>query len=122
MSFTSIDMIRQHLRESDVPRDTFRDVPVQLTSAAPLALVHSNLKPGTVKVKGKELGTPQFRNLTITPQPVSIGSAEVIPDSVVIASDSSLGKIYSENADYHLDYEYGVLSRGSGSAIPAVQK
>jgi hypothetical protein len=36
----------------------------------------------------------------------------------VVAGDSSLGKIYIENVDYHIDYDDGSISRITSGAIP----
>ena len=99
------------------------DVRVQLLTASPVALLHANLKAGTVRVKGKWIGTPRFESVTLVAQPVALASQQVIPNSVVVASDSSLGTIYTENTDYHVDHVEGTLARiatgmiGSGAAV-----
>lgn len=123
MAFTNMDTVRQHLRQEGAVRDTFADVTVQLLAASPVALLHANLKAGTVRVKGKEIGTPRSQVVTLASQPVVLANQQVIPDSVVVASDSSLGTIYTENTDYHVDHAEGKLARiatgmiGSGTAV-----
>lgn len=117
MAFTNIETVRQHLSQSAAARDSFRDVPLELAGAAAAALVHANLKSGTVKVKGKEIGAPRYQSVTLESQPVALASSELIPDSVVAASDTSLGTIYTENADYHIDYVSGTISRVATGAI-----
>ena len=44
---------------------------------------------------------------------------ELIPDTVVVANDSSLGRIFAENGDYSIDYENGKITRILGGSIPA---
>jgi hypothetical protein len=123
MAFTNTDTVRQHLRQEGAVRDTFADVTVQLLAASPVALLHANLKAGTVRIKGKEIGTPRSENVTLAAQPVALANQQLIPDSVVVASDSSLGTIYTENTDYHVDNVDGKLARiaagtiGSGTAV-----
>jgi hypothetical protein len=118
MAFTNSEIVRLHLRQDGVLRDTFTDVPVQLLAASPTALLHANLKTGSIRVKGKEIGTPQFQNARLGSQPVSLSSQQLIPDSVVVASDTSLGTIFTENCDYHIDHAAGTLSRLADGAIP----
>ncbi len=119
MPFTNIETIRQYLAQVGEARDTFTDVSVQLLAASPSALLHANLRQGTVKVKGKEIGTPRFENLALTSQPVTLANRDLIPDSVVVASDSSLGTIYTENVDYHVDHADGKLARITAGSIPS---
>ncbi len=80
--------------------------------------MHTQLKEGSLVVKGKELGAPQATLVTLGELPASLGAANLIPDSVVVASDSSLGRIYAEHIDYHIDYLHGTIVRLEGE-IPA---
>ncbi len=119
MSFTNLETVRLHLQESGSLRELIRDVPLRFAGVNPVALVHSNLLAGSVVVKGKELGAPRAIGVTLDSQPASLGATQVIPDSVVVARDSSLGEIYAENVDYHVDYASGQLSRiASGKIDP----
>jgi hypothetical protein len=101
-----------------VGRDSYRDVPVQLTGTSPVAIGHGRLKSGTVIVKGKEIGAPRFEQVAIDGEPVKLACDQLIPDSMVVASDTSLGKIYTENLDYSADYPAGKLLRLADGAIP----
>ena len=42
---------------------------------------------------------------------MALAEQNIIPDSVVVASDSSLGTIYTENLDYHVDHVGGKIAR-----------
>ena len=111
MAFTNSETVRQHLSQSGAVRDTFTDVPVMLQAASPVALLHSNLKSGSVLVKGKEIGTPRYQSVVLSSQPAALAEQNIIPDSVVVASDGSLGTIYTENLDYHIDHIGGKVAR-----------
>lgn len=119
MPFTTAQTVRNHLQESATLRDSFRDVAVELSGLTANALMHTHLKEGSVVVKGKELGSPHATLVTIESSPVSLGWTNVVPDSVVVASDSSLGHIYIEHVDYHIDYKLGTIERIADAAIPA---
>lgn len=114
MPFTNTEIVRRHLIEATSLRDTYRDVAVEMSGLATIALMHSQLKVGSLVVKGKELGAPHTTLVTLDDQPMPLGFANVIPDSVVVASDTSLGRIYTEHIDYHIDYARGLIQRLDG--------
>lgn len=118
MPFTNIDTIRQHLADSEVAQARYRDVPVRLNGTSSAALLHRNLLPGSVVVKGKEAAAPLFSKQNLDLEPTFLGKKQLIPDSVAIASDSSLGTIYTENVDYQVDYAEGTVSLLSDGSVP----
>lgn len=114
MPFTNSEIVRHHLIETMSLRDSYRDVAVEMSGLAAIALMHSQLKEGSLVVKGKELGAPYATLVTLGDSPSPLGFANLIPDSVVVASDSSLGRIYAEHVDYHIDYLQGTVRRLEG--------
>ena len=58
-----------------------------------------------------------YEAVTIADNPVSLGHAHLITDSVVAAADQSLTTIYRENIDYIVDYRAGTISRIDGGGI-----
>ncbi len=83
----------------------------------PLELPHKGIKIGSEKVKGKEYNQPVYEAVIIADNPVSLGHANLITDSVVAASDQSLTTIYRENIDYIIDYNAGTISRIEAGGI-----
>lgn len=122
MPFTNLDRVRQHLSEVGVGQDNFRDVPIQLSGMAPAFVGHARIKSGSLVVKSKELGKPQFESIAFSDDSVSLAKQGVIPDSVVVASDTSLGTIYTENVDFTVDCEEGKVTRvGEGGIASDAQ-
>ncbi len=119
MPFTNTATIRNHLQETATLRDSYSDVAVELQGGSPVALMHSRLKDGSLVVKGKELGAPCATTVILDSAPVALGRQNLIPDSVVVASDSSLGRIFNEHTDYHIDYAAGTIMRLPSGSIPA---
>ena len=117
MPFTTVQTVRNHLQESTNLRDSYRDVALEMSGLAANALMHSHLKEGSVVVKGKELGSPRATLVQIESTPVSLGWTNLIPDSVVVASDSSLGRIFIEHVDYHVDHKLGTIERIPDGAL-----
>lgn len=100
-------------------RKEFRDVPLRLSGSESLPLLHGNLKSGTVRVKGLKKGTPNYESITLVDQRVApLKCSNVVPDSVVVASNSSLGTIYTEEVDYHVAPQRGALYRIATGKIP----
>ncbi len=109
MPFTNVDKVKQHLSESGVGQDTFQDVAIHLVGVSPVSLGAAHLRAGSVMVKSKEIGKPQQQEVTLSSDQVLLADQNLIPDSVVVASDTSLGQIYTENLDYSVDYPGGKL-------------
>jgi len=117
MPFTNINTVREHLSESGAVFDDFHDLPVQLSGTTNIALTHSGLIKESVKVKGKEIGAPLTTKIVLGDSDVSLSDQQLIPDSVVVAADDSLSKIYTENIDYHVDYTAGKVNRITSGTI-----
>ncbi len=122
MPFTNVDSVRKHLVDSVVAQASFRDVPLRLEGTSAVALLHRNLIADSIVVKGKEISSPQFVHQALDTEPTFIGKEQLIPDSVAVASDTSLGIIYTENVDYQVDYSTGNISRLEDGSIPDGEK
>jgi len=76
--------------------------------------------PDSEKVKGKEMIEPFREDIDFSgSETVELSRTELIPDTIVVAADSSLGTIYVENLDYHVDYDSGRIIRIQSGSIPA---
>lgn len=85
-------------------------------------LEQSNVTEGSECVKIIRVNTPQADShnaITLNDQVgVDLDAQKIVRDSVVIASDLVLTTVYTENSDYIIDYENGVVARTtSGSTI-----
>jgi len=119
MSFTNIDLVKKHIREHQLGTTNIENVSCQLLDETPFQLPHINLLPNSERVKGKEQNIPTQENISFSSSDtVSLAHQELIPDTVVVAKDSSLGQIYVENIDYSVDYDNGRLTRIPDGSIP----
>ena len=119
MSFTTIDIVRKHLIENHVAVDQVDSEPVKLISDSSAKLKYPPVNDGSEKVKAKEQIKPDYQLADFSSSnKVNLGKTDLIRDSVVVASDSSLGIIYKENLDYTVDYNSGLLTRISVGNIP----
>lgn len=96
------------------------NVACRLNSEIYFQLPNIMLQAGSEKVKAKEQSTPFQETISFaSSDSVKLSHQELIPDTVVVANDSSLGRIFAENGDYSIDYENGKITRSSGGSIPA---
>ncbi len=121
MSFTNIAIVRKHLTDFRRPQRAVENHLLRLSSSEPVELPHKGIKLGSEKVKGKEYSLPEYENVALGVNPVSLGHNNIIGDSVVVASDQSLTRIYNENVDFLIDYNSGTIERLEGGNIPAGQ-
>jgi hypothetical protein len=119
MSFTNIDLVKKHILEHRFSTTDIENVACHLLDETPFQLPHLDILPNSEKVKGKEQNVPVQENVSFSSsEEASLAHPELIPDTVVVAKDSSLGEIYVENLDYSIDYENGKVTRISDGSIP----
>lgn len=119
MPFTNITIIRKHLAELRKTLRTVEDFYLHLDGTEEHDLPHKNIKLESEKVKGREKNSPELQSVVIGNDPVALNHTNLIPQSIVVASDESLGMIYKENVDFHAEYKDGTISRIATGAIPA---
>ena len=120
MSFTNIDLVKKHILEHQLGATNMENVACHLLSQTPFQLPHINILPSSEKLKGKEQNVPTQENISFSSSDtVSLSHPELIPDTVVVAKDSSLGELYVENIDYSIDYDNGRITRIPDGSLPA---
>lgn len=117
MSFTNLALVRKHISEHHIGTAQFENIPIHLTGTAPIQLPNVNILFDSEKVKAKEMIAPISENIVFSSDTVNLAHSEIIPDSVVLAKDSSLGQIYIENVDFSINYDEGKVSRISDGSI-----
>ncbi|MCI0596294.1 MAG: hypothetical protein L0Z48_07100 [candidate division Zixibacteria bacterium] len=117
MPFTNAQLVRKHLIEHSSVGQTVENFPLKLTGTTPVKLPGAPLLANSDKVKGKEDGTPKQKTVLLTLAGVQLQSTDLLPESVVVASDSSLGTVYVEQVDFAVDYPAGKIRRLAGGAL-----
>lgn len=117
MPFTSPDLVRAHIANANFGEAEVRNVPIILNGTSPTQLPHAGLTQGAI-VKSKRSNTPSSESAVLTTGWTVLNHAQLISDSsVVIANNSSLGIVYTENIDYVVDYAGGRVRRIESGAI-----
>ena len=120
MSFTTKDIVKKHILDHHLGSTLMENEPLQLTGNDAVSLQRKMILKGSEKVKGKEQLEPVQETVSFAGSDTfSLSHSELIPDTVVVAGDSSLGTIYLENVDYHMDYDNGEIRRISSGSLAA---
>ncbi|MCP4703141.1 MAG: hypothetical protein GY865_00905 [candidate division Zixibacteria bacterium] len=117
MSYTNIELVRKYISFGNLPGGLQKDYPVTFTGLEKVILPGHSIIEDTVVVKAVGSAEPTFEEVTLGDSTILLAQAQLVPNSVAVASDSSLGIIYTENADYSIDYTNGKISRIGGGAI-----
>jgi hypothetical protein len=119
MSFTTKEIVKKHILDHHLGSTNVENEAVRLLGTEWLQLQKHIILEGSEKIKGKEQLEPNREDISFSSADTQgLSHAELIQDTVVTASDSSLGIIFVENVDYHIDYDTGEITRLAGGSIP----
>lgn len=120
MAFTNIDLVKKHILEHELGTVSKENVACRLVGETPFQLPNVLILSGSEKVKAKEQSSPTQETVSfVSSDTMQLTHPELIPDTVVVAKDSSLGEIYMENVDYSIDYDNGRITRIASGSIPS---
>jgi hypothetical protein len=119
MPFTTNEIIRKHILDHHVGSSLVSDERVYLTGTDNCRLQNRTVLQSSDIVKAREQGQPIMEAVSFElGDTFSLAHEQLVPESVVVAGDSSLGQIYVENVDYHIDYRSGIINRIGTGSIP----
>ncbi|MBU1470709.1 MAG: hypothetical protein KJ723_08485 [candidate division Zixibacteria bacterium] len=111
MPYTNIELVRKHLQESEQSTGQIENHLIRPDGLTAVQLPHAGIVDGSEKVKGKEQIAPARETISLAGEASSLSRGDLIAESVVIASDSSLTQIFTENIDYTVNYTSGGITR-----------
>jgi hypothetical protein len=120
MPFTTKDIVKKHILDHHLGSTLIENEPIRLTGNDSVSLQKRMILKGSEKVKAKEQLEPVEEIVSFTGSDTfDLSHSELIPDTVVVAGDSSLGTVYLENIDYHIDYDTGEIKRIDSGSLAA---
>jgi hypothetical protein len=123
MSFTSIEIVRKHIPEKHLGISHIDSESVKLSALLSPAVSFPPIRDGSEIVKAILQTKPDFQMAEFdSGDQISLIKKPIVEDTVVVASDSSLGTIYTENVDYLVDSPNGIIARLPDGAIVSSQK
>ncbi len=117
MAYTNVELIRHHLVAAYPVRDRVFDQSLVFDGSDYITFTGGAVEGASFLVKSIQSHEPTRMVVTLNDTMVVLTSSPLVPGSVVIASDSSLGTVYVENVDYAVNYAEGELTIKSGGDL-----
>ncbi|HSG99156.1 MAG TPA: hypothetical protein VLB27_03845, partial [candidate division Zixibacteria bacterium] len=111
MAFTAPELVRTHLGDLRLGELAMSDVAATLSGTTAQPLPHAALTSDSVVVKARRAVAPVAESRQLSDGWVQLSSTHLIPGTVIAASDTSLGTVYSENIDFIVDHGAGRIRR-----------
>lgn len=117
MPFTSPELVRAHLSDLRLGEITVSGISLALFGTQPAALPHGGIAGESVIVKAEHGADPARDSRALLTDWVVLSNRNLVPGTVLVASDGSLSVVYVENEDFVIDYAAGRVRRLSTGAI-----
>jgi len=104
MSYTNTELVRHHLATEFPIRDQVYDQIVVFNSDDYISFFSGAVDESLLIVKSIQTNESEQKKIILGSGANAVDSFPLQRGSVVVASDSSLGTIYTENIDYIIDY------------------
>ena len=119
MAWTTLEIIKKHLQESGVEVDSICDEYHVLTGTEEEQLEHAYLSDKSDTVKTIDSATPYYdgENKLSGTSWKSLDHEQIVPGTLVAASNTLLATIYIEGVDFVVEYPTGKMKRIEGGAI-----
>ncbi len=121
MSYTNSDLVQQYLAESTPRMDRVRDQRLTLQGDDYTMFFSGSVDEADVVVKSIQSNSLTRLSCLLTDGCYLLSSLPLVAGSVVVASDSSLGRVFTENYDYIIDHPNGKLLVKAGGGLMAGQ-
>ncbi len=119
MPYTTKDIVKKHILDHHIGSTIVSGEAVRLTGTDWISLSRRMLLAASETIMAREQNEPIQESASFAAgDTAQLGHARLMPESVVVACDSSLGRLYVENTDYHIDYDEGTIRRLAGGSIP----
>jgi hypothetical protein len=91
MAFANIDLVKKHILEHELGTVSKENIACRLEGETTFQLPNVLMLTGSEKVKAKEQNIPTQETVNFaSSETVQLAHQELIPDTVVVANDSSL--------------------------------
>ena len=117
MSYTSSEQVRSHLIADFGSAEEVISIPYSMNGNDYVPFFTGAVREGSIKVKTVNQSEPSRTSVTLAADGNSLAANGVVIGSVTVASDSSLGTVYTENVDYAIDHSAGTILIKSGGTL-----
>lgn len=100
MSYTTIEQVRHHLVSEFPTPERITDSRIVMPESEHVIFAGVPVEPASIRVKSLRSLYPQRKVTALADGRATVAAAPLVPGSIVVASDTSLGTVYTENTDY----------------------
>jgi len=116
MPYTTPEQIQSHLASEKIPSRPVADQPVLIDTNDAIPFSAVSILSGTLRAKVRRARKHERTTLALENSLV-FSSQPVVPGSVVVGSDSSMGQMFVEPVDYLVDHPAGKITPRSGGLM-----
>ena len=120
MSYTNIEQVKHHLVATSPAQTKIYNQAI-IMGTDYVTFFEGPVDSLSVKVKSIRSSRPTPVSVTLVGGGVILSSAPLVNGTVTVASDSSLGTIYTENIDYIIDYDRAEMYLKEGGDLEPEQ-
>lgn len=117
MSYITLDHLRPYLIADSPAAQEIHDQPLRMIGLDWICFHGSAIDPASLVVKSRQASGLSRVHLTLGSGPVTFSDLPIVDGSLLVASNSSLSRIYHENVDYVVDSVNCTITIKSGSAL-----
>jgi hypothetical protein len=122
MSYTNLELVRHHLEVPFPIQSVVRDQPIVLPGDSYVIFFGGTVDDSSIAVKAVRSNDLTKVTATAGESRILFIGSPIIPGSVLVASDGSLGQLYVEGLDYVMEYGSGAINIKTGSSINVNQE
>ncbi len=119
MSYTNLALVKKHVTLDDIPGGVRGDYSVTFSDLNWVSLPGRGLVDNSVAVKVLKDNAPIRERITLNEGVNPLSYSRLVPNSITVASDDSMGTIYIENVDFSIDCGNGSIRLLAGGSIGA---
>ena len=117
MSYTNTELVRHHLEVPFPIQSNVYDQAVILKGDGYITFFGGSVDEDSFVVKAVRGSILIRKTVTLNESTLVITGVPIVPGSVLLASDSSLGEVYTEGEDFVVDYGGGSLALKDGGSL-----
>ncbi|RJP74572.1 MAG: hypothetical protein C4524_12760 [Candidatus Zixiibacteriota bacterium] len=120
MSWTTLATVRKHLQETTAPQTAVENEEHIMNAQDPVQLGHASLTQASEEIKTIDLAAPYAAGTVVLSAYNWRGlpHGDLVPGTLVVASNPALAVVYVEGTDYVIHRELGRIKRVAGTSIP----
>lgn len=118
MSYTTTELLKNHISQPLPVLKQQTDQQFQFSADSAIQFYNGAINPESITVKAIRQTEPVKLSVTITQESAQFSSSPVVPGSLCVGRDSSFTALLTENSDFIVNYDDGIILVKDSEQIP----